>query len=80
MQQQHRRDGVALEEGSSFGRLVWTRYVETAEEDESERVIHYAPLAVGAGELEVTRVNVKLPGVFVDILKYRQRLQEVELY
>ena len=45
--------------------------METSKEEEVERTLKAAPLAVYPGVVEAAGVNAKLPGVFVEVLKYR---------
>ena len=76
-QNKHRRDGVALEEYSGFGVPVLSDYMETSKEEEMDSAIEAAPLAVGTGVVEADRLNAKHPGVFMEVLKDRQRFKEL---
>ena len=56
---------------SGFGGPDWSRSTETSEEEEVERILKAALLAVGAGAVEVAGVNAKHLGMFMHSLKYR---------
>ena len=57
-------------EDSGFFGPVYSRSVETSEEDEVERVLKAALVAVGSGAVFVDRVNAKRLVLFVEVLKY----------
>ena len=55
-----------------------SRYVKTSKEEGVERKIEAAPLAVGAEAAESAGVYAKCPGVFVEVLKERQRFMKLD--
>ena len=69
--EKQQRDGVALNKGSSFGGTVWSRSEKTSEEEQVERILEAALLAVHAGEAVLARVSANHPGVAMEVLKYR---------
>ena len=54
-----------LQEESGCGGPVWSRSVETSKEEEVERILKSALLALGSGTVELAGVNAKRPGVFM---------------
>ena len=58
-------EGVGIQEDSGFGGPGWYRSIDTEYEKEGERVLEAAPLAVGAGAVELSRGKAKHTGVSV---------------
>ena len=81
-------EGVGLEEHSGlaktikiynlkwFGVTGWSRSVDIAYKDKGEHFIKAAPIAVVAGVVDFTGGNANCPGLFVKVLRYRQRFSE----
>ena len=55
---------VALEEDIGFVGLFWYRSLGASKEEEVYRLFEAAPLAVGAGAVEVAGVEAKRPGFY----------------
>ena len=64
-------------EGSVFIGPVCYRSGETSEEDEVEFILKTTPITIGAGAVEAAGVNAKRLGLFVEVLKDRQRFKVV---
>ena len=52
--------------------------METTKEEEVDRGLKYAPLAVGTGAVESDGVYAKRTGVFEEVLKDRKRLMNLQ--
>ena len=77
-QWQHWRDGAALEEESGFGGPVCFKYAYMAHKEEVTHLLKAALLTLGAGEVDLDRVKLKYPEVFVKVLRDTQKFMEVD--
>ena len=62
---------------NGFGGPGLSRYLDTAYEEEGERVIEDAPLAVGAEVVESSGWKAKRPEIFVEVLRDGRRFSKV---
>ena len=71
------RDDLALQYDSGFGGPVWSSSVEKSKVEEVECLLEAAPLAVGAGAEDLDGAKAKHPGVFMELLRDRQRFMNL---
>ena len=74
---QHQRYDVTIAQESGFGGIVWSRSVETSNEEEVERALKDALPVEDTGMVEAAGEKAERLGVFVEVLKYWQRFKEV---
>ena len=67
-----------FEEYGGFVVPVWSRSVEISKEEEVYHTLKSAPLAVGAGGVESSGVKLNIPGVLLEIFKYRKSFVDLD--